>query len=102
MGQNVGTHYIGFEDLRFNNFSMTYPEVPFLFQSPSNETNRCYIDPTTNIPTAPSYCEPGKFCECQHVIQEKWLKNGSFEVVLINPSYTAHPIHQHGGWYRVV
>ena len=50
-------------------------------------------------------------CDCEHVIHEptfpKWQKWGHpilywFEVILINVGGTAHPIHQHGGWYSVV
>ena len=94
------THYIGFEGLTFNNFSMTFPDVPFLFQSPPNQTDRCDID------TNPSDGQKS----CEHVIHEPYKKKYTnltkhelwLEVILINDNRTAHPIHQHGGWYRVV
>ena len=92
----------------FNNFQMLYPkaesaeavaqsgypDVPFLFQDPSNQTGRCETKP-------PRPSEPQN---CSHVLKqptgEQW-----FEIILININRNggvAHPIHQHGGWYNVI
>ena len=109
---SLNTHYIdmscGRTECNFNNFQMLYPkaksaeavaqsgypDVPFLFQDPSNQTGRCESKPP----------RPSKPQNCSHVLKqptgEQW-----FEIILININSNggvAHPIHQHGGWYNVI
>ena len=101
----------------FNNFQMLYPkagsaeavaqsgypDVPFLFQDPSNPAGRCGSKCNeTHCLSTPRPSEP---LNCSHVLQQPTLPHQWFEIILININRngrTAHPIHQHGGWYNVI
>lgn len=100
----------------FNNYQMPFPaaqtfssvassgyqEVPFLFQSPSNQDNRCGAICTN---TTCRHQGPQELSNCSHILQQPDDKGHWFEVVLINNNTDggiAHPIHQHGGWYNVI
>jgi len=124
--QVVNTHYVNMTCApdhpsgkwwcNFNNYQMPFPgaqtsgsvassgyqEVPFLFQSPSNQTNRCGA---ICDKTACRNQGPQGLSNCSHVLQQPEAPGDWFEVVLINQSpdgRVAHPIHQHGGWYNVI
>eukprot|EP00092_Neocalanus_flemingeri_P101164 GFUD01129321.1.p1 GENE.GFUD01129321.1~~GFUD01129321.1.p1 ORF type:complete len:786 (+),score=119.87 GFUD01129321.1:144-2501(+) len=112
----------------FNNFTMRfpedYPDIPFLFQSPSKNTKRCGVRCVWDSTGSPrsTKCSPfpawdpqiskypNKAFPCQHVIQQPWYDDSSdrqywFEIILINnqpEGGIAHPIHHHGGWFHIV
>jgi len=123
--QVLNTHYVNMtciEDknnktwCNFNNYQMPFPaaqtsgsvassgyqEVPFLFQSPSNQDKRCGA--ICNKTTC-RHQGPQELSNCSHILQQPDSPDHWFEVVLINQNpdgKVAHPIHQHGGWYNVI
>merc|ERR1712037_585416 len=121
----LNTHYVnmscgpdgyGIWRCNFNNYQMLfptaqtagsvnasgYPDVPFLFQSPSNQAGRCgaVCDRTKCTNQGPM-----ELANCSHVLQQPEAVGEWFEIVLINTNTdggVAHPIHQHGGWYNII
>jgi len=117
--KNINTHYVNMScsgGCNFNHYQMPfpmaqtagsvaasgYPNVPILFQSPSNQTGRCgsVCDRTKCTNQGPP-----ERATCSHVIQQPSGNHKWFEIVLINTNPegdVAHPIHQHGGWYNII
>lgn len=127
---SLNTHYVDMSCVssddsfrcNFNNFQMLYPkagsaeavaqsgypDVPFLFQDPSNPAGRCGSEcspVSENATHCSSTPRPSGPLNCSHVLQQPTLPHQWFEIILININGNggvAHPIHQHGGWYNVI
>ena len=120
----LNTHYIAMSChdngnsaiCNFNNYQMLFPaaetaesvaasgysDVPFLFQSPSNQSGRCgaVCNKTMCTNQGPS---PDRPANCSHILEQPEAVGEWFEIVLINTNpKVAHPIHQHGGWFNVI
>ena len=119
----LNTHYVNMSCERgcnFNNYKMLFPpaqtavsvaasgysDVPFLFQSPSNQAGRCgAVCNRTRCTNQGPLSNPLEPATCSHVLQQPNAPEEWFEIVLINTNpntKVAHPIHQHGGWYNVI
>ena len=119
----LNTHYVNMscdDGCNFNNYQMLFPkaqsagsvaasgyqDIPFLFQSPSNQTGRCgAVCNRTMCTNHGPLTSPQEPATCSHVLQQPEAVGEWFEIVLINtnPSgQVAHPIHQHGGWYNII
>jgi len=123
IGLILNTHYVSMTcetRCNFNNYQMLfpaaetadsvassgYPNVPFLFQSPSNQAGRCgAVCNKTMCRNQGPLTNPLEPAICSHVLQLPKALGEWFEIVLINTNPNgrmAHPIHQHGGWYNII